>query len=135
MYYFNSDELESDTNISEIMINARLKGYTIKVRISKILFCGVSGAGKTSFINLLLKKKFEERHISTKLTRPHQVMAVGKWNIHFNEESSSVELSVLDLDKEIDYFKELLRRKKFDANDSDEEYPVTNEDKGTYIHT
>ena len=116
------------------MINARRKGYTIKVRISKILFCGVSGAGKTSFINLLLKNKFEERHISTKLTKPHQVMAVGKWNIHFNEKSSSVELSVLDLDKEINHFKELLRRKKFDTyvNDSDE--AAVNEGKGMYIH-
>ena len=134
-YFLTSftDELEAD--ITEILLNARQKGYTIKVRISKILFCGVSGAGKTSFINLLLKNKFQKRHISTDLTKPHQVMPVGKLSILLDKKSSNVELSVLDLDEEIDHFKKMLRQKKFTSSDTspDDTKVAVEKDKGKVL--
>ena len=50
----------------------------MKVRHAKILFCGASGAGKTSFCHLLKHKPFSEKHISTGLGDAQQIMVSVK---------------------------------------------------------
>jgi len=49
------------------MLEACRKGETMKVRFGRVLFSGASAAGKTNFYNLLLKKQFQQQHISTGL--------------------------------------------------------------------
>ena len=50
----------------------------MKVRHAKILFCGASGAGKTSFCHLLKHKPFSEKHVSTGLGDAQQIMVSVK---------------------------------------------------------
>lgn len=49
-------------------MEAKDKGHTIKVRHAKVVICGSSAAGKTNFMNLLLKENFEPNHIMTGVT-------------------------------------------------------------------
>jgi len=60
---------------------AKSGNYTMKVRHAKILFCGASGAGKTSFVRLLKNKKFKPDHHSTNLGNTQQVMISKKAGI------------------------------------------------------
>ena len=46
----------------------------MKVRHAKILFCGASGAGKTSFACLLKNKKYQIKQRSTGLGDLQQIM-------------------------------------------------------------
>ena len=67
------DQLNQD--ILQIIKDAKEKGLVIKVRHSKVIFCGSSGIGKTNFINLLLQKPFEKSHKPTGVTESHQLLA------------------------------------------------------------
>ena len=57
---------------------AKGKGLTMKVRHAKILFCGASGAGKTSFARLLKNKRFQVKQRSTGLGDLQQIMMLEK---------------------------------------------------------
>ena len=57
---------------------AKEKGLTMKVRHAKILFCGASGAGKTSFACLLKNKAFQVEHYTTGLGDLQQIMVSEK---------------------------------------------------------
>ena len=57
---------------------AKEKGLTMKVRYAKIMFCGASGAGKTSFSCLLKNKKLHDNQRSTGLGDLHQIMISEK---------------------------------------------------------
>jgi len=50
----------------------------MKVRHAKILFCGASGAGKTSFVRLLKNEKFRDSYHSTGLGNTQQIMMSKK---------------------------------------------------------
>ena len=47
--------LLTDEQMMQLIDEAKNGGYTMKVRHAKILFCGASGAGKTSFVRLRIK--------------------------------------------------------------------------------
>ena len=66
---------ENIQSIKDAIIDAKEKGLVIKIRHSKVLFCGSSRIGKTNFINLLLKNRFEKSHKPTGVTESHQLFA------------------------------------------------------------
>ena len=59
---------------------AKSEGTTIKVRHAKILFCGASRAGKTSFSRLLRNKSYKNLE-STPAGHTKQVLIAGKVNV------------------------------------------------------
>ena len=89
------------------MLDAKKKGYTLKVRYSKVLFSGSSGAGKSSFVNLLMNKKINQRHVSTGVAESQQIMMMKKMAVVFKPEEGkeSFEWTELNLDKEISQLK------------------------------
>ena len=89
------------------MLHAKENGLAIKARHSKVLFCGSSGVGKTNFINLLLGKDFEEKHISTAPAESHQLLAK---QVVVKEQSNFEEF---DYKKQIEYLKKCLHDKKY----------------------
>ena len=72
---FSLTYVDRDQEILQVIKDAKEKGLVIKVRHSKVLFCGSSKVGKTNFINLLLKKDFEESHKPTGVAESHQLLA------------------------------------------------------------
>ena len=87
-------------SILKSLNKARQDGCTIKVRYGKVLFCGAGAAGKTNFLNLLMKKNFEIKHKSTELAKPQQVSIAIKALISSNE--NEIQFQKMDIDKEID---------------------------------
>ena len=67
-----------DEYMKKLIQEAKGRGLTIKVRYAKILFCGASGAGKTSFTHLLKNKKLETKQHSTGLTDLQHIMISEK---------------------------------------------------------
>lgn len=90
------------------MLDAKRNGYTLKVRYSKVLFSGSSGAGKSSFVNLLLNKKINHRHVSTGVAESQQIMVTKKLGVLFFKQekgTGSLEWTELNFDKEISQLK------------------------------
>ena len=89
-------------------MDAKKNGYTLKVRYSKVLVSGSTGAGKSSFVNLLLNKKINQCHISTGVAESQQIMVTKKLAVlFFNEEKGkkSLDWTELNFDKEISQLK------------------------------
>ena len=63
------------------------------MRYGKVLICGAGAAGKTNFLNLLMKDKFQSVHISTEVARKIQVS--------INDENKKVVFRKMDIDSEI----------------------------------
>ena len=95
------------------MLDAKKNGYTLKIRYSKILFSGSSGAGKSSFVNLLLNKKISQHHVSTGVAESQQIMVTKKMAVLFKTEKGkeSLEWTELNFDKEISQLKLRLFKK------------------------
>ena len=74
-----------DEQVIQLMNEAKKDGYTMKVRHAKILFCGASGAGKTSFVRLLKNEKFRDQYHSTGLGNTQQIMIARKATIQGTE--------------------------------------------------
>ncbi|XP_065909519.1 uncharacterized protein [Dysidea avara] len=70
-----------DKQMVQLIDEAKNGGYTMKVRHAKILFCGASGAGKTSFVRLLKNKKFKPDQHSTELGNTQQIVISRKASI------------------------------------------------------
>ena len=65
--------------MKKLVQEAKEKGLTMKVRHAKILFCGASGAGKTSFARLLKNKKYQvNKQRSTGLGDLQQMMMISE---------------------------------------------------------
>ena len=97
----------------KFMLDAKKNGYTLKVRHSKILFSGSSGAGKSSFVNLLINKKISQHHVSTGVADSQQIMLTKKITVVFKPEKckESPEWTELNFDKEISQLKLRLFKK------------------------
>ena len=96
--------LPSPRKVNQAMVNFMLdacrKGKTMKVRFGRVIFTGSSGAGKTNFLNLLLKKAFQSKHISTGLHESERVSAI-KVGMKQSEESTPIQFTVLNMESEI----------------------------------
>ena len=98
-------------DILNTMWKAREDGYTIQVRYGKILFCGANGAGKTNFSNLLLKEKFNYKHISTEVIKPQQATIAIKAQVSKHDKSSEVIFEKMNIDQEISQLMSYLPKK------------------------
>ena len=94
-------ENKQKQDILQAMYKARKDGCTIKVRYGKILLCGANGAGKTNFLNLLTKEKFNPKHISTEVAKPHQASMVVKAQMVMRNDK--VTFKIMSIDNEIDH--------------------------------
>ena len=89
---------------------AKKQHGTIPVRFLKLFFTGSGAAGKTSFINLLLKKKFVEYHHSTNVV--HTNLAVSVKMATFHESSDQVEWIEFDSSLELSYLRSMMLSNK-----------------------
>ena len=83
------------------MNKAKRKHGTIPVRFLKIFCAGSGCAGKTSFIHLLLKKKFNEKHHSTNVVHTDHTISVRTAAFH-GSASQSDEIKWIELDKNLE---------------------------------
>ena len=74
-----------DDYIKQLLFEAKQQGATMKVRHAKILFCGASGAGKTSFCHLLKNIPLDKERNSTGLGDSQQIMISQKATMKKNE--------------------------------------------------
>ena len=93
----NKDKLRKDILAS--MWKVREDGCLIRIRYGKVLLCGANGAGKTNFLNLLMREKFNATHISTQVAKPRQVTIAIKAKISMRGEE--VVFEVMNIDDEI----------------------------------
>ena len=66
--------------LRQMVQKAKNEGITINLRHAKILFCGASRAGKTSFSRLLRNKSYKDLE-STPVGHTKQVLIAGKVNV------------------------------------------------------
>ena len=82
----------------------------VKVKFIKILFTGSGAAGKTSFINLLMKNKFINFHHSTNTVQAKHDMSVRKAVVSGSCQSDDQNVVWLEMndDLEISHFRQIL---------------------------
>ena len=85
--------------IQETMLKARDAKYSVPICYGKVLFCGAAAAGKSNFLNLLMKEDFQPLHISTEVLKPQQVTIAVKAVISSNDDE--VEFQRMQIDDEI----------------------------------
>ena len=89
-----------DDHIKQLLLEAKQQGATMKVRHAKVLFCGASGAGKTSFCRLLKNVPLDKEWNSTGLGESQQIMISEKATMkrnHWSELSPAEEIDQLKL--------------------------------------
>ena len=84
--------------IEETMLKAIDAKYSVPIRYGKVLFCGAAAAGKTNFLNLLMKEDFQSLHISTEVLKPQQVTAV---KAVISSSEGEVEFTKMSINEEI----------------------------------
>ena len=89
------------SEMEETMLRARDAKYTIPMRYGKVLFCGAAAAGKSNFLNLLMKENFQSLHISTEVLKPQQVAIATKALIMGSNNDGEMEFTRMDIDEEI----------------------------------
>ena len=67
--------------LRQMLQQAKFEGLTINVRHAKILFCGASHAGKSSFSCLLQNEEHEKVYKSTPAAKAQQVLLSDKVNV------------------------------------------------------
>ena len=87
--------------IGETMLRARDAKYTVPIRYGKVLFCGAAAAGKSNFLNLLMKESFQSLHISTEVLKPQQVTIATKALITGSNSDGEIEFTKMNIDDEI----------------------------------
>ena len=85
--------------IQKTMLKARDAKYSVPIRYGKVLFCGAAAAGKSNFLNLLMKAEFQQLHISTEVLKPQQVTIAMKAVISRSDDE--VEFQRMQIDDEI----------------------------------
>ena len=81
------------------MLKARNAKYSVPLRYGKVLFCGAAAAGKSNFLNLLMKQDFQSLHISTEVLKPQQVTVAMKAVVSTDDDK--VEFKKMNIDDEI----------------------------------
>ena len=87
--------------IQETMLKARDAKYSIPIRYGKVLFCGAANAGKSNFLNLLMKEEFQPLHISTEVLKPQQVTIAAIKAVILSNDDDEVEFNKMQIDDEI----------------------------------
>ena len=85
---------------------AKKEQGTISVRFLKLFFTGSGAAGKTSFINLLLKRKFNRDHHSTNVVHTNHAVSIKKAVLHGS--TSEVTWTEFDSELEISHLRSIL---------------------------
>ena len=85
--------------IQETMLKARDAKYSVPIRYGKVLFCGAAAAGKSNFVNLLMKEEFQPLHISNEVLKPQQITIAMKAVISSSDDE--VEFQRMQIDDEI----------------------------------
>ncbi|XP_065907908.1 uncharacterized protein [Dysidea avara] len=130
----NGFQVRDAEGLSKFMVDAKLNGYTIKARYCKVLFSGSSGAGKTSFMNLLLRKNINPRHVSTGLGESRQILVAKKYGmvkLNSNNNNGSFEWVELDFEKEISQLKLHLCQKMHSLGFNSHKNKGMSQDRGT----
>jgi len=108
-------DIKLDRQVSKILLEAKDKGHAIKLRHSKVVICGSSASGKTSFLNLLVRNDFEKEHKMTGLSKCEHKMIVRKMSVTKDDEGIS--FKNLELDQQIRMLRSCLNRQKGDVTD------------------
>ena len=111
MNNFQSDESKRKKLLQKSIDKAKKKHGTIPVRFLKLFFTGSGAAGKTSFINLLMKKKFVEHHHSTNVVQTSHAVSVKLATFHGSSDDK-VEWIDLTSNLEVDYLRSVLLPKE-----------------------
>ena len=85
---------------------AKKEHGTIPVRFLKLFFTGSGAAGKTSFINLLLNRKFNKDHHSTNLVHTNHAVSIKKAVLHGS--TSEVTWTEFNSELEISHLRSIL---------------------------
>ena len=86
---------------------AKKKHGTIRVRFSKLFFTGSGAAGKTSFIRLLLGKKFIHDHHSTNVVHTNHAVSLKMATFHQSSTDDKVKSVEFDLNSKISFLQSL----------------------------
>ena len=86
--------------IQETMLKALDARYSVPIRYGKVLFCGAAAAGKSNFLNLLMKEDFQPLHISTEVLKPQQVTIAVKAVVS-TKLNDEIEFKKMEIDDEI----------------------------------
>ena len=71
--------------LQETMLEAQDTKYSIPIRYVKVLFHGAAAAGKSNFLNLVMKENFQKLHINTEVHKHHLVTIGMKEKISGND--------------------------------------------------
>ena len=86
--------------IQETMLKALDARYSVPIRYGKVLFCGAAAAGKSNFLNLLMKEDFQPLYISTEMLKPQQVTIAVKAVVS-TKLNDEIEFKKMEIDDEI----------------------------------
>ena len=103
------EKKEKEKQLKKNLNKAKKKHGTFPVRILKLIFTGSGAAGKTSFINLLLKREFTRYHHSTNVVHTNHAVSIKKVAFHSSE--CEVTWTEFDPELEINYLHSLLMPK------------------------
>ena len=107
------EKKEREKVLRKNLNKAKKEHGTVPVRFLKLFFTGSGAAGKTSFINLLLKRKFNRVHHSTNVVHTNHAVSVKKAVLH--ESTSEVTWTELDSELEISHLRSILLPKPLTA--------------------
>jgi len=111
-------EVKFDQQVSRILLEAKDKGHAIKLRHSKVVICGSSAAGKTNFLNLLVRNNFEKEHKMTGLTNCKHKMIVR--NMSITKDDEGICFKNLELDQQIQWLRSHRIHRMHKTNDNGE---------------
>ena len=100
----------------EMFQQAKKEDLIISVRHAKILFCGASKAGKTSFCRLLRKKKHETAYNSTLAGNSQQILMSGKVDANWVDLTNELEIQELT--------KRLVQKLQYQRNNNQKDEPL-----------
>lgn len=102
-----------DQEILQAMKDAKQKGLSIKARHSKVLFCGSSKNGKSSFMKLLLNEKLPEQYEPTKVAESNQLLANEIRFINSQHGDTKYKIEHISFEKQIEWLRGALKNHKY----------------------